>query len=119
MFENYRRFSAVVKPVDSGLGYCHSFSAVDRSELETTVDMAMLELDANERTRLEAEVGRTLEYFAQMSQVDVANVPPTTQAGVVSNRTRQDAPVSTANADVLLENAPDLEDRFIPIPNVL
>lgn len=92
---------------------------MDLSELETTVEMAMLELEAEERVRLEAEVAKTLEYFALMSQVDVTDVPPTTHAGVASNRTRPDTPDSESSADVLLESAPDLEDRFIPIPNVL
>lgn len=79
----------------------------------------MLQLDAAEFERLKMEIERTLEYFAQMAQVDVDDVPATTHIGVTSNRTRPDTPSSPVDPDELLQQAPDLEDRFIPIPNVL
>ncbi|MFW5642381.1 MAG: Asp-tRNA(Asn)/Glu-tRNA(Gln) amidotransferase subunit GatC [Alkalispirochaeta sp.] len=92
---------------------------MDPSELKTTVDMAMLEIDESHITALEGAVRQMLEYFTTMSFIDVENVEPTTHAFVTGNRVRPDRLNRTVEADTLLENAPDLEDRLIAIPNVL
>jgi aspartyl-tRNA(Asn)/glutamyl-tRNA(Gln) amidotransferase subunit C len=92
---------------------------MDPSELKTTVDMAMLEIDESHITALEGAVRQMLEYFTTMSSIDVENVEPTTHAFVTDNRVRPDQLNRTVEADTLLENAPDLEDRLIAIPNVL
>jgi len=92
---------------------------MDSSELKTTIDMAMLELDDRQVGALEDGVARLLEYFASMAAIDVEGVEPTTHALVSSNRVRPDRRERDTDPDEILENAPDLEDRFIAIPNVL
>lgn len=79
----------------------------------------MLELDDRQIGALEAGVARMLEYFASMAAVDVEDVEPTTHALVTSNRVRTDRRERDTDPDEILENAPDLEDRLIAIPNVL
>ena len=92
---------------------------MDSAELTTTIDMAMLELDPQSNALLNDAVDRMLEYFAVMSSVDVDGVSPTTHALITGNRTRPDAVTGNDTTEALIENAPDLEDRFITIPNVL
>ena len=92
---------------------------MDPSELKTTVDMAMLEMDERHIAALEGAVQQMLEYFTTMSSIDVENVEPTTHALVTSNRVRPDQNERVVDPDTLLENAADLEDRLIAIPNVL
>jgi aspartyl-tRNA(Asn)/glutamyl-tRNA(Gln) amidotransferase subunit C len=92
---------------------------MDSSELSTTVDMAMLELTDSQLLSLNTEVKRMLEYFEVMAGVDLSGVEPTTHAMVFGNRVRADVAVSDVDSDILLENAPDLEDRLVAIPNVL
>ena len=92
---------------------------MDPSELKTTVDMAMLEMDERHIAALEGAVQQMLEYFTTMSSIDVENVEPTTHALVTSNRVRHDQNERLVDPDTLLENAADLEDRLIAIPNVL
>lgn len=92
---------------------------MDTSELKTTIDMAMLELDETQTASLEGAVGQMLEYFAMMSEIDVDGVEPTTHALVPANRLRPDTARTDVDPDSLLENAPDLEDRLVAIPNVL
>jgi aspartyl-tRNA(Asn)/glutamyl-tRNA(Gln) amidotransferase subunit C len=48
----------------------------------------------------------------------VEELPPTAQM-TQTNRTRSDVSEVNANTDAILGNAPELEDRFIVIPNVL
>lgn len=92
---------------------------MDPSELRTTVDMAMLEIDQQHITALESATRQMLEYFTIMSSIDVENVEPTTHALMTGNRLRPDNDRRDVEPDTLLENAADLEDRLIAIPNVL
>ncbi len=92
---------------------------VDKKELYTTASLAQLELSEQEAERLAAAVGQMLEYFSKMREIDVEGLEPTTHALLKTNRVREDIVVESALADVLLENAPEREDRFIVIPNVL
>jgi aspartyl-tRNA(Asn)/glutamyl-tRNA(Gln) amidotransferase subunit C len=91
---------------------------MERDELEITAQLARLDLSEADALRLEAAVARMLEYFSKMRELDVDGVPPTTQL-VEDNRTREDTVVAPEYADSVLANAPELEDRFIVIPNVL
>jgi aspartyl-tRNA(Asn)/glutamyl-tRNA(Gln) amidotransferase subunit C len=92
---------------------------MDREELQVTAQLARLELSGDEEDRLEKAVSRMLEYFAKMKELDVAGLEPTTQLAQ-DNRLREDAAAQAPeNREALLNNAPELEDRLIVIPNVL
>ncbi len=93
---------------------------MDRSEIDLTAELALLEITDDERDRLEREITELLEHFSAMNEVDIAGLEPTTHALQEGNRLRQDVLRPDASiADEILEQAPDLEDRFIAIPNVL
>jgi len=93
---------------------------MDSKELFQTASLARLELDEAEAEKLSQEVSRMLEYFSLMEKVDVSNLQPTTHALMKNNRLRKDELAEQkVDPDEMLENAPDLEDRFIMIPNVL
>lgn len=93
---------------------------MDKSELQITADLALLDLSPEEEERLEQEVAQLLEYFSVMNGIDVAGLEPTTHALQKENRLRVDqAKQDPTIADDILEQAPDTEDRFFTIPNVL
>jgi aspartyl-tRNA(Asn)/glutamyl-tRNA(Gln) amidotransferase subunit C len=91
---------------------------MERDELYITAQLARLELAETDVERFEAAVAQMLGYFSKMRELDVEALPPTT-ALVEDNRTREDTVVAPRYADSVLANAPELEDRFIVIPNVL
>jgi aspartyl/glutamyl-tRNA(Asn/Gln) amidotransferase C subunit len=104
---------------------------MDRQELITTAHLALLEVSETEMTRLEEEVDRMLEYFSQMKDLEIEDPSPVDRPAP-ENRLRKDA-VRPARRDAetaetaetadsgaeLLNNAPEREERFISIPNVL
>ena len=93
---------------------------MEKDDLFITASLARLELEDGEAQKLGEEVSRMLTYFAKMSEVDVEGLEPMTHALQKENRLRPDRRLSNeARPDELLECAPDLEDRFILIPNVL
>jgi aspartyl-tRNA(Asn)/glutamyl-tRNA(Gln) amidotransferase subunit C len=92
---------------------------MDASELTVTARMARLTLSADEQQKLGAAVEQMLAYFSHMREIDVEGLAPTTHALLRENRLRQDVEVSIDMTDELLDNAPEREERFIVIPNVL
>ncbi len=93
---------------------------MEKNDLFITASLARLELEEDEAQKLGEEVSRMLTYFEKMAEVDVEGLEPTTHALQKENRLREDRRrPNEAQPDELLECAPDLEDRFILIPNVL
>ncbi|TVQ41214.1 MAG: Asp-tRNA(Asn)/Glu-tRNA(Gln) amidotransferase subunit GatC [Spirochaetaceae bacterium] len=92
---------------------------MDIEELHATAELAQLVLSDTEAAALSEAVTQMVDYFARMQEIDVDDLPPTTHALLTRNRVRPDAVRQSAVADALLERAPDLEDRFVVIPNVL
>ncbi len=94
---------------------------MNEDELRVTADLAEIELTDEELASLGAAVEQLVSYFEIMAEADVDGLEPTTHALLRRNRIRADEPAMDpeTDADDLLENAPELEDRFIVIPNVL
>jgi aspartyl-tRNA(Asn)/glutamyl-tRNA(Gln) amidotransferase subunit C len=92
---------------------------MDTEELYATARMARLTLRPEEVERLRGAVEQVLSYFSNMKEIDVAGLAPTTHALLRENRLREDREDGRDLADLLLANAPEREERFIVIPNVL
>jgi aspartyl-tRNA(Asn)/glutamyl-tRNA(Gln) amidotransferase subunit C len=92
---------------------------MDAAELQMTARMARLDLSEEEMARLSRAVEQMLAHFSHMREIDVAGLAPTTHALLRENRLREDVETSLATPDTLVGNAPEREDRFIVIPNVL
>ena len=92
---------------------------MDTHELAITADLAYLDMEEEERVKLSNGVEQLVSYFEKMNEVDVSELEPTTHTLLAENRTRPDRVRESSLSDEMLENAPDLEDRFIVIPNVL
>jgi aspartyl-tRNA(Asn)/glutamyl-tRNA(Gln) amidotransferase subunit C len=92
---------------------------MEAGELSATARMARLTLSPEEADQLRAAVERMLAYFAHMKEIDVEGLAPTTHALLRENRLREDVEAGCRDADTLVGNAPEREDRFIAIPNVL
>ena len=92
---------------------------MDSKELYATAELANIELKPGELQHLQQAVEQMVHFFEKMGEVDVSNLEATTHAFVRGNRVRADSIKVSLLADEILEQAPDLEDRFIVIPNVL
>ncbi len=93
---------------------------MEAAELQVTARMARLALGPGEEERLRAAVEQLLSYCSQMAALDVESLEPTTHALLTANRLRPDGePAGAQPSDLLLANAPEREERFILIPNVL
>ena len=91
---------------------------MDTDELHATARMARLTVNSEQIDKLRRAVEQMLEYFSHLKDLDVDTLAPTTHAFSGDSGLRDDLDVEAAG-ESLLENAPEREDRFIVIPNVL
>lgn len=92
---------------------------MDIQELYVTAELAHIDLKENELEGLRIAVEQMVANFEKMGELDIAGLEPTTHPFVKGNRTRPDVSSRSGVEDDMLEQSPDLEDRFICIPNVL
>ena len=92
---------------------------MDASELAITARMARLALTGEELERLGIAVEQMLRHFSHMKEVDTDGLAPTTHPLLRGNRLREDVETALAPPNTLLDSAPQREERFIVIPNVL
>jgi len=92
---------------------------MDASEIVVTARMARLSLSDEDRDKLQAAVEQMLAHFSHMQEIDVTGLDPTTHALLRENRLREDVESPAASTEAILQNAPEREERFIVVPNVL
>jgi len=95
---------------------------MDKNELVKTAALAKLKLNEKERGKLATEVSVMLENFSLMMKADIEGIKPTTQILQQKNRTRRDeanlVPRDNLSNEILNE-AHEIEDRFIVIPHAI
>jgi aspartyl-tRNA(Asn)/glutamyl-tRNA(Gln) amidotransferase subunit C len=88
-------------------------------DLVITARLARLPVTEAELAAATPAFEAMLENFSRMSLLDVDNLEPTVHALASGNRIRNDDNNPSTLADNILGMAPEREDRFIAIPNVL
>ena len=92
---------------------------IDREQVRKVAHLARLELTEAEETQFSGQLNSILDYFEQLSELDTNNVEPTARAIDVVNITREDAQEAYAERDRILEGAPDRDDDFFRVPQIL
>ncbi|WP_009634073.1 Asp-tRNA(Asn)/Glu-tRNA(Gln) amidotransferase subunit GatC [Synechocystis sp. PCC 7509] len=92
---------------------------IDREQVHKVALLARLELSPEEEAQFTTQLGSIIDYFAQLSELDVTDVPPTTRAIDVSNVTRKDELQPYGEREAILTGAPDQEGDFFKVPQIL
>ncbi|PSO56866.1 MAG: Asp-tRNA(Asn)/Glu-tRNA(Gln) amidotransferase GatCAB subunit C [Cyanobacteria bacterium QH_8_48_120] len=92
---------------------------IDREQVRKVAYLARLELNSEEEEQLTTQLSSILEYFEQLSELDTTDVPPTFRAIDVSNVTRPDELQPFPERDAMLEQAPEQEDDYFRVPQIL
>lgn len=93
--------------------------AIDREQVRKVALLARLELTESEEEQFTTQLSSILEYFEQLSELDTEDVPPTTRAIETSNVTRLDQLQPFDDKDALLKAAPEQEDQYFRVPQIL
>ena len=81
--------------------------------------LARLELGDAELEAMTRQLGRIVDYVAQLQQVDTEGAEPLAHALDVSKVFRPDEPAPSLPADQALANAPKRSGDFYSVPAVL
>ncbi|MBV8050383.1 MAG: Asp-tRNA(Asn)/Glu-tRNA(Gln) amidotransferase subunit GatC [Acidobacteriaceae bacterium] len=108
---------------------------VAEQDVAYVADLANLELNGEERARLQHELNSILDYIDRLNEVDTANVPPMTQVEEAYGKTFENQSAdrfSYASRDDIVEglrkslprelalaNAPETDGTFFRVPKVI
>ena len=90
--------------------------AIDREQLLHVAHLARLELREDELERLGAQLNDILAAVSKVSELDLADVPPTSHPLDVVNVWAEDEPRPSLAPDDALANAPDREGAMFRVP---
>jgi aspartyl-tRNA(Asn)/glutamyl-tRNA(Gln) amidotransferase subunit C len=90
--------------------------AISRDEVLHVAKLARLALTEEEIERLTSELAKILDAVGVVSELDLADVPPTSHPLDLVNVWADDVPVASLPLDDVLANAPEAEDRMFRVP---
>jgi aspartyl-tRNA(Asn)/glutamyl-tRNA(Gln) amidotransferase subunit C len=90
---------------------------IDRDEVLHVARLARLALSDEEVERMARELSAVLDHIEHISELDLEGVPPTTHVVDVAGSLREDEPRPCLPREVVLEQAPAVEDGGFLVPS--
>jgi len=91
----------------------------DDFDINYVAELARLELSADEKSRLGAQLGDILKYVDQLKEVDVAGVEPTAHSVPLVNVTRPDVVRDSLPHEDAMRNAPRQANGLFIVPKIV
>ncbi|MDE2483745.1 MAG: Asp-tRNA(Asn)/Glu-tRNA(Gln) amidotransferase subunit GatC [candidate division NC10 bacterium] len=88
-------------------------------EVEHVARLARLELTAEEKERMRAQLDSILSYIDKLNELDTSAVEPTSHVLPMTNVFRKDEVTPSVAQEAALANAPDRHDLFFRVPRIL
>lgn len=92
---------------------------ISEKEAAHVAKLAKLKLAAGELAVYRDQLGRILEYVAELGRLETQNVPPTAHVLGLTNVLRKDEPEEFAARKQLREAAPESEGPYFKVPKVI
>lgn len=89
--------------------------ALTQEEVAKVAHLARLELAPEELEKMQSQLSGILDYIGMLSEVDVADVPPTAQVTDLVNVLRADAVAPSLSRKDALANAPQQQDGMFRV----
>jgi aspartyl-tRNA(Asn)/glutamyl-tRNA(Gln) amidotransferase subunit C len=90
--------------------------AITREQVLHVAQLAHLDLTEEEIERFGEQLSAILEAVSKVSELDLADVPPTSHPLDLVNVWRDDEPRPSLPPDDVFANAPDREEGFFRVP---
>jgi aspartyl-tRNA(Asn)/glutamyl-tRNA(Gln) amidotransferase subunit C len=90
--------------------------AISREQVLHVAELARLDLTDEEVERFTEQLDAILEAVGKVSELDLADVEPTSHPLALVNVWREDEPRASLGIDDALANAPDREDDAFRVP---
>ncbi|MFN7905148.1 MAG: Asp-tRNA(Asn)/Glu-tRNA(Gln) amidotransferase subunit GatC [Pseudobdellovibrionaceae bacterium] len=92
---------------------------IDQKNIEHIAKLAKLRISEDEAKQYAAQLSKSLEYFDQISQVDVTGVEPMVTPSDIEVFLRDDQVVKTVSSEDLVANAPERLGHLFKVPPVV
>lgn len=97
---------------------------IDKSTFNHMVELAALELEEEEAEYLRGELNNQLQVIHELEAIPLDEETPATSHGVpytpeISSELREDKLIPFTNTDGLLDQAPEILDGYIVVPDTL
>ena len=92
---------------------------ISKDDVIKVSELARLEVKEEELDKFTEQLGNILEYIEQLNELDTNNVEPTSHVLDISTPLREDKVVEWLNTEEVLQNAPESEDDFFVVPQVI
>jgi aspartyl-tRNA(Asn)/glutamyl-tRNA(Gln) amidotransferase subunit C len=90
---------------------------IDRDQVLHVARLARLRLTEEELDRMQRELSGVLAHVDRISELDLADVPPTSHVVQLENELRDDEITPSLSAEQALANAPDPDDGAFRVPS--
>jgi aspartyl-tRNA(Asn)/glutamyl-tRNA(Gln) amidotransferase subunit C len=91
-------------------------AGISKEEVLHVARLARLELTDEEVGKFQEQLSDILEAVSKVSQLDLADVPPTAHPLEIANAWAEDEPHECLTLDEVFANAPDREDDHFRTP---
>ena len=92
---------------------------ISRAEVAKVARLARLALTEEELARATVQLGDIVEHFADIDELDLADVEPMTQPFPLANVLRDDEVTDSLDRDEVLAAAPEVEDGRFKVPPII
>lgn len=92
--------------------------ALSQQEVIHLAHLARLRLEPQELERMRVQVSAILDYVAQLQELDLTSLPPTSQVTGLQSVMRNDEVRDGLAAEIVLAAAPDREDSLFRVKAV-
>jgi aspartyl-tRNA(Asn)/glutamyl-tRNA(Gln) amidotransferase subunit C len=92
---------------------------ISKDDVTKVAELARLEVTEEETEIFTEQLGNILEYIEKLNELDTDNVEPTSHVLDISTPLREDKVVKWLSIEEVLQNAPESEDDFFVVPQVI
>jgi aspartyl-tRNA(Asn)/glutamyl-tRNA(Gln) amidotransferase subunit C len=91
-------------------------AGISKDEVLHVARLARLELSDDEVARFQEQLSDILDAVSKVSELDLADVPPTAHPLEIANAWAEDEPRDSLTLDEVFANAPDRDDDQFRVP---
>ena len=92
---------------------------ISKEDVIKVAELARLEFSDDETRKFTEQLGSILGYIDRLNELDTDNVEPTSHVLDISTPLREDNVVKLLTIEEVLQNAPETEDDFFVVPQVI
>lgn len=92
---------------------------INEEEIKKIAFLSRLEFNSQDLEKMNESMNSILTHMEELKQYDTDDVKPTAHAVEQFNVTRKDIPHKSLSNDEALSNAPEKEDGYFKVPQII